>query len=201
MASDPPDLPAGARPLLVIVTGPPGAGKTTLGRRLAERVRLPYISKDGFKETLFETLGWSDRDWSQRLGAASVALLYHVAEALLAAGQSLIVESNFWPALANPRMLALQRAYGCDILQLYCTAAPDVLTQRYRARWQNGERHPGHVEDTRLADFDAALRADAYAPLSVGGRMLTVDTTDFAAVDEQALVAAVRAALADASGA
>ena len=37
---------------------------------------MPYLSKDLFKETLFDTLGWDDRGWSQQLGSASMALLF-----------------------------------------------------------------------------------------------------------------------------
>jgi 2-phosphoglycerate kinase len=53
------------RPLLVIITGPPAAGKTTLGRQLAGALSLPFIHKDGIKEILFDVLGWRDRAWSR----------------------------------------------------------------------------------------------------------------------------------------
>jgi predicted kinase len=67
--------------LLVIVTGESGAGKTTLARRLAGELRLPLVYRDGLKETLYESLGWSDVEWSQKPGAASYDLLYHVLDA------------------------------------------------------------------------------------------------------------------------
>ena len=56
------------RPLLIVVTGAPCAGKTTLARRIAETFRLPLIAKDDIKESLFDSLGWKDREWSKQLG-------------------------------------------------------------------------------------------------------------------------------------
>jgi predicted kinase len=51
--------PSGA-PLLVVVHGPPAAGKTTIAREIAERLRLPLIAKDTIKEALFDGLGAGD---------------------------------------------------------------------------------------------------------------------------------------------
>src|SRR5215467_2997000 len=113
-------------PPLVIVTGPPASGKTTLGRALAERLRLPFLYKDGIKETLFDRLGWSDREWSRRLGLASYDLLYHFLAAELAAGRSLVVESNFSATYDTPRFLALKQRYGFGPLQILCHASGDV---------------------------------------------------------------------------
>lgn len=51
---EPPPMPS--TPLIVIV-GPPASGKTALARRLATDLRLPLLSRDDFKERLFDTLG------------------------------------------------------------------------------------------------------------------------------------------------
>src|SRR6185295_11094805 len=84
-------------PLLIIISGPPCSGKTMLGGWLAQELKIPLFHRDGFKEVLFDSLGWTDLEWSQRLGGASYSLLYHTAEALLRAECSIIVESNFDP--------------------------------------------------------------------------------------------------------
>src|SRR5438045_2088765 len=104
---------ATSAPLVVIITGPPASGKSMLGRELARRLALPLLSKDLFKEVLFDELGWSDREWSRRLGTASMALLFRSAGAVLEAGRSVAVESNFYAAWDTPALRRLADRYGC----------------------------------------------------------------------------------------
>src|ERR1700712_3623889 len=105
---------------LIIVTGLPCTGKTTLGRHIAKELGWPFVHKDGIKESLFDHLGWSDRAWSKLLGRASSELLYYFAETQLAAGHSFVIESNFDPTFATPRFQALQAQYGFTPIQIYC---------------------------------------------------------------------------------
>ncbi len=67
LTTTPNDPDGGQLPTLVLVTGAPGSGKTTLAMPLARHLGLPLITKDTIKEALFDTLGTGDHTWSQRL--------------------------------------------------------------------------------------------------------------------------------------
>ncbi|HEY7020438.1 MAG TPA: ATP-binding protein [Ktedonobacterales bacterium] len=174
-------------PPLVIVTGPPASGKTTLGRMLAKRLRMPFLYKDGIKETLFDTLDWSDREWSRKLGVATYALLFHLLEMELAAGRSLVVESNFDAERSGPSFLVLRERYGFHPVQVCCVADGAVLLERFRSRAATNERHPGHVETPNMAEFESILLRGRLDPLPLGGSVIEVDTTEFAQVDVEAI--------------
>ncbi len=99
-------------PALVIVSGAPASGKSSLARRLAHDLRLPLLSKDELKECLADALGApADVAGSTRLGTAAHGFLYRVAEALLAAGCRVIVESNFRRGLSEPELRGLHAAH------------------------------------------------------------------------------------------
>jgi predicted kinase len=57
---------------LVIVSGAPGSGKTTLATRLSQDLGLPMLDRDALKEALADAIGHpADVDASARLGAGS----------------------------------------------------------------------------------------------------------------------------------
>ena len=179
------------RPLVLIITGPPASGKTTLGRQLAAALCLPYLSKDLFKETLFESLGWHDRDWSRRLGVASLALLFRSAAALLEAGQSVALESNFYAGWDTPQLRALGERYACRFVQVVCTAPGPTLVERFERRARSGERHPGHADAASLDELLPRLLAERWDALELEGPVFTVDTTD-GVVDIDGLARSIR---------
>jgi len=96
---------------IIIVTGHPATGKTTLANILAQELVLPLIWKDSFKETLAEALGWSTDEWSRKLSVASWALLYQQVEILAKAGVPFIAEGNFEPTYATKRWQQLMASY------------------------------------------------------------------------------------------
>ncbi len=181
-------------PGVIIVTGAPATGKTTLGRRIAHDLRWPFIHKDGIKETLFDTLGWGDREWSKRLGRAAMVLLFHFVTVQLRAGRSLVVEANFDPAFDTARFLDLRQRYPFEALQIVCETDGEALRQRYRARAESGQRHPGHVDHVLAAEFDFDELRRKHAALDIGGRVMWVDTTEFDAVDYAGLLQSIRSA-------
>ena len=180
------------QPLVLIVSGPPCAGKTALARRLAASFTLPLMTKDTIKESWFESLGISDRAWSRRLGGASMELLYVYVESQLAAGQSCVIEGNFIAAFASPAFRRLQERYSFLPIQVNCVADPAVLAARFRERSLSGERHTGHQDHLpRDPQLDHPIPG-RFEPLDIGGHVIELDLSDFAQLDYDGLCAKIR---------
>jgi len=146
-----------ALPFLVVVTGLPCSGKSTLAARLRAGSGWPLLAKDAFKETLFDALGWHDRSWSRRLSGATYALQFQVAAELLASGQSVILEGNFRALEHEARFRRLLTEHPARVVTVSCKADPDVLLSRFRDRVRAGIRHPGHVDAESAGEIEAEL--------------------------------------------
>ncbi len=175
---------------IVLVTGPPASGKTFVAELVAERLGVPLIAKDAIKETLFETLGTGDVAWAQRLGRATLALVYWALEAQLSARRPAIVEANFAPDDARAELRALGDRHPLEPLEIHCTASEDVLLARFAAR--RAARHPGHLDAERMPDIASAIAAGRYRPLGLSEDVVVVDTTSFDDIDAEGLLQAAR---------
>ena len=133
-------------PTLLCFTGPPGAGKSVLARAVSQQLELPLFDRDDFKDIMFDALGWSDREWSRRVGKASWAMIYAVTSTLVAQRVTTVLDSNFRPSdLILERLTALAQQHGVARLEVHLRADAEVLYDRYRSRFLAGGRHPGHV--------------------------------------------------------
>jgi predicted kinase len=171
-----------------MVSGAPGAGKSTLAGPLAQALALPLLSKDVIKERLADVLGQRAEPevWTKALGSASMELIWTLA----ACSPAVVLEANFRPkSTYERRMLS---GLGGRLVEVYCRCPPEEASRRYSARSLIGERHAIHT----LRDLPAALLAEFDRPVGLGA-VIEVDTTG--PVDIEALAASVRALLDDAS--
>ena len=151
----------------VLVSGAPGAGKTTLAVPLAQQLGLPLFSKDFLKETLVDVLGddGGDLETSRRIGGAAMELLWSLARHTPQA----VLEANFRPRSDYER--AKLTSLGAAIVEVHCDCGAEVTARRFRDRAAAGGQHAAHP----LRELPPELLAEYDGPMGIGP-VIEVDT-------------------------
>jgi predicted kinase len=160
--------------MFVMVSGPPGAGKSTLARPIAAELELPLIAKDAIKEALMDVLGYpATVEQSRTLGRAAVMAMLNIATGSPAGA---VLDSTFFQ-YAFPQL----RSLPGPLVEVHCSCPREVARARYSAR--SPTRHAGHLDADRQPDElwnEQNTRPTGIAP------SIVVDTT--APVDLPAVV-------------
>lgn len=165
-------------PTLVLLNGPPCAGKTHLLEFIVSTFDLPAMSKDILKESLYESLGWSDREWSRKLSHAAMKILYEYASSLLSQDLSCMLEANFMPEQAKQELATLRAKLNFDVLQIFVWAQPETLNKRFQERARLASRHPGHLDQVLQHEFSVdSGSTPPLGPIQIDGPLLQLETT------------------------
>ena len=153
-------LPSGAVAIYVVVSGAPGAGKSTVAEALARELRLSYLSHDLIKERLADALGLGDDAWTTRLADAADDVFFALVPQMGGA-----VLDHWW----RPPRYERFRALNMSVVEVFCRCPIDVLQARSDARAATQRRHPIH-RDWRCPDVAAWWGgiAGALEPLGLG---------------------------------
>ncbi len=173
-----------ASPTLVVVSGPPGSGKTQLAHALAAAIGCPAICRDEIKEGMVHAEG---PDFRPSVGDAltmrTFPLFFEVLRVLLANGVTVVAEAAFqdrlWREGLTP-LLPLAR-----LRLIHCTVDAGVARERMLRRAS---------DPTRAAHADAqwvAAGTSTFERVSLPAPSLVVDTTNGYVPDLGAIVSFV----------
>jgi predicted kinase len=153
---------------LIVLSGAPAIGKSTVAAAIAAELRWPMLSLDPIKEALADVLGLGDEDWSDQVGDAAAEVVLRLAAQFPDA-----VAEGWWRGARRDRALA-EFAGAVEVL---CRCDPDLAVSRARARHGTG-RHPIHrdmINPSRGLDL-MGTHAATVTPLNLGAALITVNT-------------------------
>lgn len=165
-----------SRPVLVVVSGHAGAGKTTLAHRLAAAIGCPAVCRDEIKEGMAAALprptafAGSPGD---ALTLRTLPVFFSVIEMLLRAGVTTVAEAAFQHHVWQPRLQPLTRL--ADLRVLRCSASAEAAFRRVRQRGSDNPLRQVHA-DAWPGAF--ARERAAFRQLALSVPALDVDTTD-----------------------
>ena len=165
---------------VIVINGCPASGKTYTATLLSHKLCIPVISKDFFKESLFDSLGFQDRQFSVAIGKASYELLLKTAKLLTEQKYSFIIENAFFSKSEDE---VLDSFNLHKIIQVWCHAPVDVLVERFTKRARDGSRHSGHVDANNLKEVEKKILSNTYEPLKLPGLLINLPTADFNSSD------------------
>ena len=179
------------KPLLIIVTGRPASGKSTLADILAKEMNCPLISRDSLKEGYINTLGLRH----DQLDNSAALHIYHsffeVINLLVSKNISLVAEAAFQHRLWEPQLLPLLEKTQMRII--ICELSPELARDRFKNRLQsNPGRHKFHGDNG--VREEGGLQTDNYEPPNMDIPILEVDTTHHYDPGIQQIVAFIRSA-------
>jgi predicted kinase len=163
-------------PTLVVISGPPGAGKTTLAHAVARSVGCPAVCRDEIKEGMVHATPGFVPGLGDELNLRALPAFFGVLGLLLKAGVTVVAEAAYQVRLWRPGLEPLRGLARMRIV--HCRVDADVAFSRRLQRWDEDPLRRAH-ENTRQQDATAhTQRHNAFDRVSVDAPWIEVDTTD-----------------------
>jgi predicted kinase len=163
-------------PALIVVSGPPGSGKTTLAHKIAAAVGCPAICRDEIKEGMAHATPDFVAGPGDELTLRTLPVFFAVLELLLRSGVTTVAEAAFQDRLWRPGLEPLRGLARIRIV--HCTVGADVTFARNLKRGQDNPLRRAHADpEPRDAAGHRAAHL-AFRRVSVDVPSLVVDTTD-----------------------
>lgn len=172
-----PPLETAPLPTLIIVGGPPGAGKTTLAHEVARRVGCPAICRDEIKEGMVHATPGFVPAQSDDLTMRTFPVFFSALEVLLRAGVTTVAEAAFQDRLWQMGLAPLRDLAHVRIL--HCSVTADVALDRKLQRARQDPLRRAHADPDIRDNAAHALIHDAFKRLTMDGApWIEIDTSD-----------------------
>lgn len=139
------------KPKLVIVTGRPGSGKTTLAKELGKTLNLPVVSRDEIKEGYVNTFGIKHDELPKDANKTATEIFFKSIKFLLENNISVIAEAAFKHQVWKAEIIKLQNS--ANIFMVICEVDLEIAAKRHLQRGLDNPKREFFHGDNRVTHF------------------------------------------------
>jgi predicted kinase len=161
-------------PTLVVVSGPPGSGKTTLAHEIARTIGCPAICRDEIKEGMAHAAPGFVPGPGDDLTMRTLPAFFGVLELLLTAGVTTVAEAAFQDRIWRPRLTPFLSLARFRIV--HCTVDAEVAFERILRRGADSAVRGAHADPGPVDAADRIRRHRAFGRVSLDAPSIEVDT-------------------------
>jgi predicted kinase len=162
-------------PTLIVVSGPPGSGKTTLAHQIARVVGCPAICRDEIKEGMAHATPGFTPGPGDDLTARTLPTFFAVLEVLLTAGVTTVAEAAFQDRNWRPHLSPLLSLARLRIV--HCATDPGVAFQRILRRGAASGTRAAHPDPGPADEAGYLRRHREFDRVALDAPSIEVDTT------------------------
>ncbi|HWB25574.1 MAG TPA: AAA family ATPase [Chitinophagaceae bacterium] len=165
------------KPLLLIITGRPASGKTTLAHLLSGAIKLPLVSRDELKEGYVNTTGTNHDILDNSVDKHIYETFFLTITLLIEKGVSVIAEAAFQHKLWQPKLAELTGKTAIKII--ICETGAALAKTRFINRLANDPDRGIFHGDNAIYSAGEKITSliDAYETVDMQVPVLHVDTT------------------------
>ncbi|HWF82276.1 MAG TPA: AAA family ATPase [Streptosporangiaceae bacterium] len=164
-----------AAPMLIVVAGPPGSGKTTLAHKIAAALGCPAICRDEIKEGMARTADGFIAGPGDELTVRTLPVFFGALDLLIRAGVTTVAEAAF-----QDRIWRLGLEPLIDVAELriaHCIVGADLAFRRSLRRGKDNPVRSAHADPDPSDKAEWTKRHADFQRPALDAPWIEVDTT------------------------